>query len=207
LLERRKFIGELVETIRSAVAAGEAGKTEPEVNALANQIVSVLAERNGTDLIETFQAVEACFTEIVTRDDAPDLVFDGRALGHELRAHVRLLGIALQRQHPDGDREDKVSLSDTDVEILKALQTNGPLSGRQLVGNALVTAREETVARRLQQLRRHGYVDSFRKGKSTINSLTEIGRRAIPAPETPTTWTVGVPRRNGAVAAHPTPGR
>ncbi|HEY0313198.1 MAG TPA: hypothetical protein VGC56_11965 [Allosphingosinicella sp.] len=201
MLQRKEFVAELIGAIRGAAESGEAGRTEPELNALANQIVSVLASRSGRDLHETFEAVEACFTEILTRDGAADHVFDDRALTDELRGYVRLLAVALQRQHPEMQGEGGFNLNPTDVLILNVLEQAGPLSGRELADHPGIGVTAETIARRLPLLRLQGLVASYRKGKATMNLLTEHGRAAVPI-------AVGVtPRMNGTIGVDPARGR
>lgn len=181
MLKRSEFVGELIDAIKSAVDADAVGTTEPELNALANQIVSVLAERNGIDLRETYEAVESYFSEIVTRGGAIDFIPDERSLTDELRGYVRMMAIAVQRQHEDGENEYQINLNETDLAILNALEDNRARSGRELAGQTVTTP--ETVARRLPRLRLLGYVDSYRQGRSTMNAITATGRTALTKPD------------------------
>ncbi|MEI9850333.1 MAG: AsnC family transcriptional regulator [Sphingomonas sp.] len=121
----------------------------------------------------------------MTRGGAIDFIPDERSLTDELRGYVRMMAIAVQRQHEDGENEYQINLNETDLAILNALEDNRARSGRELAGQTVTTP--ETVARRLPRLRLLGYVDSYRQGRSTMNAITATGRTALTKPR----WAVG----------------
>lgn len=178
---RSDFIAELTQGIAREATAKDGGSANRQVikadlNALAEQLVVAMVDRDEATVAKAYEAVERSYSEIVAKHGLGEQALDALTTAAELRGLTRFLGAAVQyRAAPQASDVIQQAAYRPLLDRLY-VAPSGLESGKlaQVAGFAAAT-----VARRLPYLRSVGLVRSQQVGKTMVNRLTDDARKRM----------------------------